>query len=379
MSFVGRLEDLALPEILQMLAVSGKTGKLVLTRRDGEGLLVFKNGKIIYAASNSAREAFGNILVCRHLVSEEMLTEALKRQHRSREEKRLGTILVEMGAMSATQLEEVLRAQTEKVVHELLGWQGGFFKFDALEIPEQGEVAVDARDFIMEGGLTAEQLAYSASQRVAKQEVEAVEFDFGSEAPPAGEPAAAAPRPEIADNGQAPTLATLKSLMAELRSPTFTGELTSRLLHFAATLVRRAAFFSLGRDGIRGMGQVGVEVDGHPGDESVRSIRIPLDEPSVLADVVERRETFRGQMGYNQWDDLLIQRLGGEAPFEVVVVPMLVNNQVVGLLYGDNPVAAGPIGSVDGLELLMLEAGLAMEKTALEIRLRSLQERAARR
>jgi hypothetical protein len=84
-------------------------------------------------------------------------------------------------------------------------------------------------------------------------------------------------------------------------------------------------------------------------------------------------------MGYNQWDDLLIQRLGGEAPFEVVVVPMLVNNQVVGLLYGDNPVAAGPIGSVDGLELLMLEAGLAMEKTALEIRLRSLQERAARR
>jgi hypothetical protein len=379
MSFVGRLEDLALAEILQMLAVSGKTGKLVLTRRDGEGLLVFKNGKIIYAASNSAREAFGNILVCRHLVTEENLMDALKRQHRSREEKRLGTILVEMGAMSATQLEEVLRAQTEKVVHELLEWRGGFFKFDALDIPEHGEVAVDARDFIMEGGLTAEQLAYSASQRAVQKENGSVEFDFGSEASPPGEPAPTAPRPQIVDDGQAPTLATLKSLMAELRSPTFTGELTSRLLHFAATVVRRAAFFSLGRDGIRGMGHVGVEVDGHPGDDSVRSIRIPLDEPSVLADVVERRETFRGQLGYGKGDDLLIQRLGGEAPFEVVVVPMLVNNQVVGLLYGDNPVADGPIGSVDGLELLMLEAGLAMEKTALEIRLRSLQERTAKR
>lgn len=377
MSFVGRLEDLALAEILQMLAVSGKTGKLVLTRRDGEGLLVFKDGKIIYAASNSAREAFGNILVCRHLVSEEALTDALKRQHRSREEKRLGTILVEMGAVSATQLEEVLRAQTEKVVHELLEWRGGFFKFDALDIPERGEVAVDARDFIMEGGLTAEQLAYSASQRAAQKEADAVEFDFGSEAPSAP-PSGSSPA-LITDDGQAPTLATLKSLMAELRSPTFTGELTSRLLHFAATLVRRAVFFSLGRDGIRGMGQVGVEVDGRPGDDSVRSIRIPLDEPSVLADVVERRETFRGQMGYNKSDDLLIQHLGGEAPFEVVVVPMLVNGQVVGLLYGDNPVADGPIGSVDGLELLMLEAGLAMEKTALEIRLRSLQERTAKR
>jgi hypothetical protein len=33
-------------------------------------LLVFKNGKIIYAAQLRG-EAFGNILVCRHLVSEE--------------------------------------------------------------------------------------------------------------------------------------------------------------------------------------------------------------------------------------------------------------------------------------------------------------------
>jgi len=371
MSFVGRLEDLALAEILQMLAVSGKTGKLVLTRRDGEGLLVFKDGKIIYAASNSAREAFGNILVCRHLVDEDTLMEALKRQHRSREEKRLGAILIEMGAMSGAQLEEILRGQTEKVVHELLDWRGGFFKFDALEIPERGEVAVDARDLLMEGGLTAEQLAYSASQRAAQKDAEAVEFEFGSEAPADVAPA----RAVIPDDGRAPTLATLKSLMAELRSPTFTGELTSRLLNFAVTLVRRAVFFSLGRDGIRGMGQVGVEVDGRSGDDSVRSIRIPLDEPSVLADVVERRETYHGQMGYGHWDDQLIQHLGGEAPFEVVVVPMLVNNQVVGLLYGDNPVADGPIGSVDGLELLMLEAGLAMEKTALEIRLRSLQER----
>ena len=371
MSFVGRLEDLALAEILQMLAVSGKTGKLVLTRRDGEGLLVFKDGKIIYAASNSAREAFGNILVCRHLVDEDTLMEALKRQHRSREEKRLGAILIEMGAMSGAQLEEILRGQTEKVVHELLDWRGGFFKFDALEIPERGEVAVDARDLLMESGLTAEQLAYSASQRAAQKDAEAVEFEFGSEAGPDAPPA----RAVIPDDGRAPTLASLKSLMAELRSPTFTGELTSRLLHFAATLVRRAVFFSLGRDGIRGMGQVGVEIDGKSGDDSVRSIRLPLDEPSVLADVVERRETYHGQMGYGRCDDQLIQHLGGEAPFEVVVVPMLVNNQVVGLLYGDNPVADGPIGSVDGLELLMLEAGLAMEKTALEIRLRSLQER----
>ena len=54
---------------------------------------------------------------------------------------------------------------------------------------------------------------------------------------------------------------------------------------------------------------------------------------------------------------------------------MIVNGNVVALLYGDNLPAGSPIGPIDALELLMLEAGLAMEKTTLEIRLRTLQER----
>ena len=108
MSLFGNLEDLPLPYLLQTIAGNRMTGKLVLTRRDGHGLIVFRSGKIIYAATNSAREAFGNILVLRKLITVSTLTEALRRQVESTEERRLGTILLEMGAVDLPSLARVM-------------------------------------------------------------------------------------------------------------------------------------------------------------------------------------------------------------------------------------------------------------------------------
>ena len=46
MGLVGRLEDLALPDIFQVISLTKKTGKLTLTRREGTGVVVFKDGQI---------------------------------------------------------------------------------------------------------------------------------------------------------------------------------------------------------------------------------------------------------------------------------------------------------------------------------------------
>jgi len=80
MSLAGHLRELALPDLLQIIALAEKTGRLDLTAPDGDGLIVFRGGRVIYAASNAAREALGSILVCRHLVSEATLRQALERQ-----------------------------------------------------------------------------------------------------------------------------------------------------------------------------------------------------------------------------------------------------------------------------------------------------------
>lgn len=50
MAFQGSLKELALPDIIQLVSVSGKTGKFTLTRDAERGLIYLKNGQMVHAA-----------------------------------------------------------------------------------------------------------------------------------------------------------------------------------------------------------------------------------------------------------------------------------------------------------------------------------------
>jgi hypothetical protein len=156
-------------------------------------------------------------------------------------------------------------------------------------------------------------------------------------------------------------------MMAAVQSPSVTAETTLLLLRYAARVVERAVLFAPRRDAIRGLAQQGLSID--EADEEVRSLRIPWDEPSTLGEVAQRREPFRGPLPAASGNQLLVNALGGEPPGEVVVVPMLVGGRTALLLYGDNAPHGAPIGSIDGLELMLMQTGLALEKKLLEERL----------
>ena len=49
MSFQGSLRELQLPDIIQLVSTSGKTGKFFLTRDDERGSLYLKHGRIVHA------------------------------------------------------------------------------------------------------------------------------------------------------------------------------------------------------------------------------------------------------------------------------------------------------------------------------------------
>ena len=97
---------------------------------------------IVYAASSSARQTMGNLLLLEGSVDEEKLSRALDRQHTAEEEQRLGSILVEMGAIDEETLERIVRHQTELVVSEFLSWDTGYFKLDRVELSDFGEIEV---------------------------------------------------------------------------------------------------------------------------------------------------------------------------------------------------------------------------------------------
>ena len=166
MSMVGRLEDLALPDILQILSLSKKTGKLTLTRREGSGAILLRHGHVIYAASDSARETLGNILVCGKLITEATLMAALEHQHRSADSPLLGTILVERGYVTREVLEKCIRQQIERVIYEFFTWRKGFFKFELMEFEDADGLQLDTRDFLLKAGLSPEYLVLEGARRM---------------------------------------------------------------------------------------------------------------------------------------------------------------------------------------------------------------------
>jgi len=350
-SLSGSLDDLSLPDLLQFLAHGDKSGRLTLSWRDGHGLVILQGGKIVYAASNAAREALGAILLNRGLVTEEALAEALTAQHRQRETRRLGALLLAQGAIRAADLERVLREQTESVLSGLFRWPGGFFRFEPTAPPDldHGDVSacVDVSAFLLREGLSAEGAVLQAARL----------FDEAAARPPAIPVAS-------------PELEALKRAAAELRSPMVTAELTQRILGYARQVVPRAVLFAARRQSIHGIGQRGL--GGREADERVRSLRLSWERPGIVAAAARTRETIRGTLEPVPGNADLVLGLGGELPTEAVALPLLVGDATALVLYGDNAGSGTPIGSTDGLELYLIQAGLAVEREALQEKLRAL-------
>jgi len=327
MALVGKLEDVPTAEILQFLAMSEKSGKLSLTTGTEEGLIVFRAGKIIYAASSSVRETFGSIVTGLGLVSESHLTDALRRQHRSYEEKRLGTILVEMGVLSTSGLEEAMRHQVIRVLRELIGWNRGFFKFRNIDVDDCGEVEVDARNLVLERPLDTHQATLDA----ARSEDE--DAHRRGEVPPQQPPA------------------TLHELIGSVTAPRVTAETVRAVFREAGQILARAVVLVVQGPFVNGVAQQGLADGAQPPAQRIRSLRLPLDEPSV---------PWRGAMVHNRWNLALAERLGPPMPREAVVIPILTDREVLLVFYGDNGDAPLPVDRLAGLERKLAGLGHAL-------------------
>lgn len=357
----GALKSITVSELLHFLALHRKSGKLSLRRRQGSGLILLRNGRIIYAASSSVRESFGNILVCRGLISEAVLTEALERQQSSGENRRLGAVLIDMGVVREEDVVEVVRYQVASVLAEVDQWQEGFFRLDTMDIPEGGEVEVDAQDFVVTEGLNTEQVLLQVAAEL-DEEARAPEAGGGALAEAPAEPPARA--------------ASLRGIAEELPTLVLQGEISQMIMRRASTVVNRGILFIARESTAAGIGHFGLPPQSSPGLDR-DAFQLPLAEASVVTDVIEHQETYHGPLPPTAGNERLIRLLGGGQPSEVLVLPVRVGGTVELVLYGDNAPQNQPIGPFRSLELALSEAGVQIEKDMLDTRARSL-ERARR-
>ncbi|MEE9522406.1 MAG: DUF4388 domain-containing protein [candidate division NC10 bacterium] len=140
MAFTGRLEGLTIPDILQILGFLKKTGRLTLTRLGSSGMILFRNGEAIFAASNCVQNLLGNTLIREESLTEHALQAALELQHVSPEWKRLGGILVEKRLITPYAVSKAIQYQIEQVLLEFLTWETGFFRFESMEIVNEDDI-----------------------------------------------------------------------------------------------------------------------------------------------------------------------------------------------------------------------------------------------
>jgi hypothetical protein len=135
MSLAGNLRTMDLPEVLQWIASSRKTGTLHLERRSIQKRIYFQGGAIYTSWSNDPRESMGQILVRERLITEEQLFKALL--SREQHGRMLGVALITDGVVSEEDIRRILKIKAEESIYDLFLWSEGKFEF------KDGETAGD--------------------------------------------------------------------------------------------------------------------------------------------------------------------------------------------------------------------------------------------
>jgi hypothetical protein len=94
MKLSGKIEDVGLGEILQIISFSQKSGIIWLKGQRGAGSIVFKSGQIVRATSRAEKQGVCDLLVKENVIPSEKIKEAREIQGGVGFTDSLGTILI---------------------------------------------------------------------------------------------------------------------------------------------------------------------------------------------------------------------------------------------------------------------------------------------
>jgi hypothetical protein len=156
MAIEGPLRELGIHDVFQLLDLSRKTGVLRVTSelRHNAGTIFFEDGAIIYAEIRSNPHPLGGLLLRTGRITDADLERARDMQQRGGDRRRLGEILVELGAITPRELQRQVRFQIEEVVFEVMSWREGYFSFvegPLTDVPAESAVRIPTEALLMEG------------------------------------------------------------------------------------------------------------------------------------------------------------------------------------------------------------------------------------
>jgi tetratricopeptide (TPR) repeat protein len=160
MALEGRLRDLALSDVFQLLELSRKSGTLCVQSDVAERCVVvrFADGFVTGAETAAQQDRVGRLLVRLGKLSELDRRRALQEQRRTPGAE-FCTVAIRMGVVTEEAVTAVIRDHVESTVAELFRWKDGRFRFEEQEPGAAGEAAVriPTRSLLMEAARRADE------------------------------------------------------------------------------------------------------------------------------------------------------------------------------------------------------------------------------
>ncbi|MFQ5790654.1 MAG: DUF4388 domain-containing protein [Acidobacteriota bacterium] len=132
--------DFDLPDLLLAVCSTGKTGLLRFSSSEAEKTLYVQAGKIVFAKSTSADDRLGEYLLRCGKLSLQNYARLGKLVGRG---KRLGTVLVENGALDPKGLVRGVVGQVRWIVSSLFLWTEAWYGFHEQELPSEETITLD--------------------------------------------------------------------------------------------------------------------------------------------------------------------------------------------------------------------------------------------
>ena len=366
MSIIGSLEDLSLADIIQVISGSQKTGILYVNSNEGRSSIVFKNGYVVSASKPDLANRLGQLVLKQNEISATDLEGCLNEQ--SQTGLLLGEILLKRKLLTPDKLRSYMKQQVVETVNEIVNLGEGSFSFQTDTQLPPDLVLFDPQHILLD-------VAYLQDTRRANP-LPATEESFSPSTLLAE--MAEEERSHLGDRSDKTynvrCVNLLRELSQELARPRESTEVSLLVLRLASEFFDRSLFFVISEESLVACGGFGFPLQPMPDRQIPNQITIPLRDSSIFKSVLETRQPYRGSLLEGEWGKQLISKIADRLPNEIFVLPIVSQGEVIAVLYGDNGDSQQKIHSTDLLEILLLQAGMALENSSLREKLLKLTD-----
>jgi hypothetical protein len=147
----GNLSRFGVPDVLTFLNMGRRAGLLALERNDQETKLFLRDGNIVFATTTREELRLGTLLVRMGKLAPEALTQVLSEQRGTRA--RLGHSLINRKIVTVAELGSYLKVQVSEIIFETFTWTEGVFTMWAAVTPPATAVTLEMslQNLLMEG------------------------------------------------------------------------------------------------------------------------------------------------------------------------------------------------------------------------------------